>query len=198
MNYKKLLFQTIPTVGAIGLAACAPDRNDRGGDGGGSGLVGVWELGTYGSPSGYYSEYPQVYTYDGCTMRQGFFLEVAADLNAAITIGTEFEGCEYTSSYGYRYPGTWEEIDGALARLSFNGSLTPMDCPTSPGSEMQCVRSTDYYNYTGYYDGRRGYYKDFVYNFTRSTAASIPEVDVDVDVPVPGDEPTEDVGVPPN
>lgn len=200
MNYKKLFFQTIPTVGAIGLSACAPNRDpDGGGDGGDvSGLVGAWELRSFGYAEGYYYTYPQV-TSEGedCTYSQGIFLQVEEGFSAEMILATQTEGCDaYTKSYGYSYPGTGEELESGLVRLAFNGFLS-MDCPTAPTSAMQCSQVFDdskpYYYEKPYYDGRRGGYYDQVFNWERTTVSAIPEVDVDVGVPAPGDAPTEDV-----
>jgi len=193
MNYKKLFFQTIPTVGAIGLSACAPDRDndrDNNGDGDVTGLVGAWELRSFGYEDGEYYQYPQVYSYDDCTRTQGVFLQVESGLVAEMITSVESDGvgCEYTS-YGYRYPGSGQEVAGGLIRLTFD-SFVNMDCPAAPGSEMQCSAGYDYdYSYVG----RGGYYGSRMFNWSRTTVASIPEVDVVVDAPVPGDEPTDDV-----
>ena len=146
MNYRKLVTQTIPTVGAISLASCSPSRGGGGGGGGGGstdGIVGAWELRTYGyTDSEYGYEYPIIYTDEyGCTRTTAYFMVVEEDLEAEFVGGTSYENCEYYSEpYVYRYPGAAQDLQTGLIRLSFEGLGVVMDCPKDPtGTEMTCT-----------------------------------------------------------
>ena len=147
MDYKRLLIQTIPTVGAIGMAACVPSRggggggDDGGGGGGAAGIFGAWELRSYGYEGGEAYEYPTSYTDEyGCTFSAAYFLEVAENLSAAMTGSSQYEGCEYYSEgYVYRYPGAAQDLGTGTLRIVIEDFLT-MDCPQNPsGNEMLCI-----------------------------------------------------------
>ncbi len=147
MNYKRLLIQTIPTAGAIGMAACAPTRGGGGGGGGddddatsNDDIFGAWELRSYGYDGEEAYQYPSTYTdEDGCTVTTAIYLEVAANLTASMTSATDYEACSYYSEgYVYRYPGAAQDLGTGMLRIVVEDFLT-MDCPENPGgNSLSC------------------------------------------------------------
>ena len=143
----RLVIQTIPTVGAISLAACVPTRGGGGGGGGGGSatLIGAWELRTYDYDGQVYT-YPTSYTDDdGCTSTAAYFLQVDSMTEASMTGGQSYEGCEYYSeAYVYRYPGAAEDLGTGIVRIVIDGLGLTMDCPQNPsGSDMLCTSEVD-------------------------------------------------------
>lgn len=174
---KRLLVQTIPTVGAIGLASCSPIRGGGGGGGGSGGgddIFGAWEIRFYGyledgEELGY--EYPSSYTDEGCTTEWSLYMEIEEEgLEGAVTSARLGEGdCDeyYAEPYAVRYPFLAEELGENIIRIE--SEALSMDCPKEPGSnQMECTVGAD---------------SDYFMRLQRSSSNQIPEPTVD-----PGDD----------
>lgn len=141
MDCRRLMIQTIPAVGAIGLSACAPVRENVGDGSGGTSIFGAWELRTYGYAGGTPYEYPYVSGYEGgCQTISSFFLQIDSALIASMTRSTVYENCNYyNEDYSYRYPGAAEDLGTGFLRITIQGWGLVMDCPQAPSSnEMMC------------------------------------------------------------
>lgn len=139
MSKLRILIQTIPALGAIGLAACSPPlrgdlneetTNDKD-------IFGAWELRTVTNEEGTVT-WPQTQGGEYCTGTVHVWMEVNPDLTAVMTTQSQMNCPGYTDvPYVQAFPGGVQDLGGGLFQIESPEAL--IDCSVQPNTdEMKC------------------------------------------------------------